>query len=160
MTSARYTSRVYAALKTVASELETLVFPALHGVVPKVVYGDPIGVQDGSRELIGVRMAPLGDVISWESMGPARRTEDFTIEVIIYTQVPGRSGGQVVDRLAELSAVVEGLLFDVTTKESTPINVNGVNNLSLVASVEPQVQATEEGYVGLSTISLLIRSRI
>lgn len=160
MSETRYHSRTYAGMKTVAQALEAASFPLLQGITPKVIYGDPFGVQDGTREMIGVRITINDDAISWERLGPAGRDEQFTVEVIIATMVPGRTGGQVVDRLEELSQVVEGLLYDVVAQESTPLALPGITNLSMVASVAPDVQATDEGYVGMSTVRLMIRSRI
>jgi hypothetical protein len=160
MSERRFHSRTYAALKTVAQALEAQTFPQLQGISPKVIYGDPFGVQDGTRELIGVRITINDDAISWERLGPAGRDEQFTVEVVVATMVPGRTGSQVVDRLEELSKVVEGLLYDVTSQQSTPLALPGITNLSMVASVQPDVQAGDEGYVGMSTIRLMIRSRI
>lgn len=160
MTNQRYHSRTYAALRTVADELDAATFPLLQGAAPKVVYGDPFGVTDGAREHIGVRISIDDDSMSWERLGPAGRDEMFTVEVLISTMVPGRTGRQVVDRLEELSRVVEGLLYDVTSKQSTPLALPGVTNLSMVANVAPDVQATDEGFVGVSVVRLMIRSRI
>jgi hypothetical protein len=157
--SDRYHSRTYAALRAVAGELSNLTFPPLNGVVPKVIFGDPWGAQD-RREQIGVKMRVQDSDITWERMGPAGRDEMFTIDVVIMTSLPGRNGDQVLDRLEELSQLVEGVLYDVTSKESTPLDLPGVTNLSMVSSVSPNIGQADEGFVGESTISLMIRSRI
>lgn len=160
MSNDRYHSRTYAALRAIATSLEAQTYPQLQGITPRVIYGDPFGVQDGTREMIGVRIQVDDSAISWERMGPAGRDETFTVQVVIMTMVPGRSGAQVVDRLEELSVVVEGVLYDISTKESTALDLPGVTNLSMVSQVAPDVQFGEEGFVGMSTISMMIRSRI
>ncbi len=160
MSNERYHSRTYAALRAIATALEGETFPLLQGIAPRVIYGDPFGVQDGTREMIGVRIQVDDSAISWERMGPAGRDEMFTVQVVVMTMVPGRTGAQVVDRLEELSAVVEGVLYDISAKQSQALDLPGVTNLSMVSQVAPDVQYGEEGFVGMSTISMMIRSRI
>lgn len=155
----RFHSRTFEALKVTAEALNAVSYPTLLGSTPKVIYGDPFGVQDGTREVIGVAVTIDDDQITWERI-PAGRDETFTIAIIIRSEIPGRTGAQVVDRLSELTEVVEGVFFDLESSKPVLLAVSGITNLSMVSRVAPDVRAGDQGYVGAVDVSFAVRCRI
>jgi hypothetical protein len=91
---------------------------------------------------------------------PAGRDETFSIEIGISTAHKGRTGGQVVDRLEELTQVVEGIFYDLDSGAPRLLAVEGVTNLSLVSRVALDVWPGSEGYEGSSVVTFLVRCRI
>jgi hypothetical protein len=155
----RFHSRTFEALKVTAEALGSVSYPTLLGSTPKIIYGDPFGVQDGTREVIGVALTIDDGSLTWERM-LAGRDETFTIQIVVRSEIPGRTGAQVVERLSDLTEVVEGVFFDLDTARPALLAVSGFTNLSMISRVAPDVRATEQGYVGAVDVSFAVRCRI
>lgn len=161
MSNSRYHSRTFAVLAAVHAELEAQAWPTnAEGGTPVIVFGDTFGVFESSREAVGVSLSVDDGLIEWARMGPAGRDETFTVDVVARTSLPGRTGTQCLSRLEDLSEVVEDVLFDTTNRVPRVLSVDGIVNLTRVGRVAPQVIGTDEGYVGIVTVSMSVQARI
>jgi hypothetical protein len=156
---ARFHSRTFAVLRAVHNELSGVAFPALQGSTPKLIFGDPFGVQDGAREIIGVVLTVDNNRAGWDRM-PGGREETFDVNIIIRSELLGRTGPQVLDRLDELTELVESVFYDTSRAQPNVLPVDGVTNLTLISSVRPDVRADAEGFVGAVDVVVSFNCRI
>lgn len=159
--SSRYTSRIYAVWKALHEALSFAEFSPANGQSPVILFGDPFGETESGREWIGIVFDIENADREWARMSPAGRDENFTVQVVVRSEVPGRTGAEVVDRLEELTNTIEGLFYDTETRAvADPLSVAGVVNLSRVGTPRPEVRATDEGYEGVAVVPISIQTRI
>jgi hypothetical protein len=153
----RYPSRTFVVLEAIYDALEAATFDT---PAPTITFGDPWGVTD-AREVVGVRLSVDDDSITWARMGPAGRDEVFSVVIEVAVMTPGLSGTEMLERLGELSEVVEGILFDFNGRTVTPlVAVDGVTDLTGFSRVAPSLERTKEGYVGSVELVISVDARI
>jgi hypothetical protein len=89
------------------------------------------------------------------------RDETFDVEVVVRSYVPGRSRGDVFDRLEELADVVQGCVLDHSSGAVTPpgdaawsVKLGGVTRVTF------KLLPLDEGWIGVSTVLFSVHTRI
>lgn len=165
MPLARYHTRIFAAWRAVASQLDSATWPAhpIGGSRPVVTLVDSI--PDQQREVVAVVPVVDDNEIEWVQLGAASREERFGLNIVIRTEVPGVKGydttaNDVVTRLEDLAEVVQDEFYNTTTGAFSPPVFDGVQALGGIDRVRPVVAADSEGWFGFCELRLLIASRI
>jgi hypothetical protein len=155
------------ALIDVSDRLTAAAFPPhpTTARLPKAGAGtDRIETADEWIDL-ATRVQDTNASIEWARIGegaPGRRDERFWIDVHIQSTVPGKSRTEVLERIADLTAVVEGMFYDETTGQHVPVGVGRpwASGLGGIRQVVPQAWRTPEGWIADCVVSVAVAARI
>jgi hypothetical protein len=154
-------STVFDVLTAITESVQTAEFPAHDATGRGPWLDDRVLPPESADEWVTVVQG--GDEessIVWSRVSPGGRDEVFTVEVQIGSTVPGRTRVQVLERLAELADVVQGLFYDPTTFVFTPPVVDGAVQLGGFAGVSTTVEAGSQGHVGSASLRYQFQARI
>jgi hypothetical protein len=99
--------------------------------------------------------------IQWVTLGAKGRDETFRIRVVIFVAHPGLTDVQVETRLEELAEVVQGVLYDPTTRQVFAPDVEGViEGMTRVSQLQYGIWTTREGFAGSAELLIQVRARI
>jgi hypothetical protein len=161
-----YTSRVFATFRWVLDELRDREWPAnVHtNEKPTVDVGDHdfVPSEEGAETVGVVQRVDDNAMIERKRIGgDQRRDETFDVEVVIRSYVPGRTRGDVFDRLEELADVAQGCVLDHSTNAVTPpgdaawsVKLGGVTRVTF------KLLPLDEGWIGVSTVLFSVHTRI
>lgn len=160
MAAGRFTSRVFVAGEAIHAALAAATFPAHPtGFTPQVFFADEH--PDDAIESIIVALDPDATSTEWRRMSPAGRDESLRFLVTIRTMIPAvETSAEVWDRLEELTAVVEGIVFDTATESVIPLGFDGEVDVPRVASVAPSVSPGPQGWIGGCVVAIECLSQI
>lgn len=161
----RYGTRSFAAWRALYDLLAAQGWPSEEGgSQPLVRFAGETDLAEHApppRETVDV-IARIEDTqADWATLGQPGQNETVPLAVIVMSAIPGRSGIQVCDRLAELVAVVEAALRDMTTGQPVPLDVDCVAQLGpIVAQVAPEISPGPEGCWGMAEVRIVASFRI
>ena len=161
MTANRYTSRVFVAGVALYDALTATTWPAhpVTGRVPTVEFSD----EDPSlgAETVTVGLNADQTQIGWRRLSPPGADEQIGFDVVARTVAPNMGSSRSVwDRLAVLSATIEGVLYDTTATALKPLGFDGETDSGRVVAVRPQVVPGPEGWIGAVTVSIDLQAQI
>lgn len=160
MPAGRYVSRVFDFGDAIYDRLGDVNFPEHpeSGKKPPVLFGHT--APDKVNEAVFVALDPQHDGTEFTRLSPAGRDEFLTFDVVGWSHVPNvKTPKALWDRLADLSAGIESIAFDVVNEEVTTFGVDG-EVYALVQSVVPDVAPGDEGWVGSVTVSFRLFANI
>lgn len=155
------------ALLDVSERLTAATFPvnATTGRVPlSGTANDRTGVYDEWID-VEVRIEDTGTSVEWARIGDGavgRRDERYFVDIYISSTVAGKDRATALDRIRELTQVVEDLFYDPVTGALIPVG-NGLDwasPLGGVRQVVPQAWRTDQGWSAACTVSVAVAARI
>lgn len=161
MTAGRYTSRVFVVGETIKAALESAQIPdhPVTGDCPQVEFSDE--EPDEGNESIAIALNTDATQTEWRRLSPPGRDEDIAFDVIARSFVPcGFTSAEVWDRLEDLSAAIESIVYDTTTESVVGLGFDGEVDVARVAAVRPSVFPTNQGWMGAVVVSFACRAQI
>lgn len=155
-----YTSRVFAAIRRIAADLDAAAWPPhpVTGHQPVVGAG---ANADSSEDMVDVVYRVEDSASStWAAMSKARQDETFEVDVYIRCATLGAERAEAWDRLEQLADVVQGLYRDSATGQYTAPDFPGVSQLGGLTRVTPAMWAGDEGWSGEVIVTFRIEARI
>jgi hypothetical protein len=138
----KHTSLVFTCWERLYQAVSSAVFPP-HPVTaqsPVVAFG---GVRDVNSEMVVLPGRSQDDRArqTWITQGRPSKQEDFTLDVEVWTTVPGMTAMEAKNRVAELVAVIEACLRDQTTGLPIDIGLDATDGLKQwsVSEIVPTV---------------------
>lgn len=135
------------------------------GRVPKS--GVETDVGDNLDEWIDLatRVDDTTASIEWARIGdgaPGRRDERYWIDIHIGSNVPGLSRADALERIGELTAIVEDLFYDPTSGDLIPVGegLPWATALGGVRQVVPQAWRIDQGWIADCVVSVAVAARI
>jgi hypothetical protein len=158
------TTLVFACWEALHEVLNAAGWPAhpTTGAVPEVTFG---GRRDDVDEMVILPGRTLNDQAaqSWVTSGRPSKGEEFSLDVWIFTEVPGCSSLDAQRRLRDLVAVVECALRDQTTGMPAGDLLDSIDGLWQwgVADIVPVVGPLgDEGFGGSCRIEIEFKTRL
>jgi hypothetical protein len=132
------------------------------GLPVTVAFG---GVQNIDNEMVILpgRSLKDGTSQSWANTGPPSKDDDFTLDVLVWTQVPGCTSFEARDRLRDLTTIIEAALRDPVTGKPSGIQRTPGDGVLwwLVSDIIPAVGPLDtEGFGASARIEVQFRCRI
>lgn len=132
------------------------------GDLPTVAFG---GIRDEMLEMVTLPGRPVTDQATqrWITSGRPSKEEDFTLDVVLWTDVPGTTALEANRRLRELVAVVETALRDQVTGRPIDIGMDQTDGLKQwgVGQVVPNVYPlVAEGFGASCRIGVEFMTRL
>lgn len=125
---------------------------------PQVFFGDM--PSDNPREHIVIIGRVDEQSADWATYGPARRDERMLIQVRFGCYSPGRDGPTVLQRMWDVSDVIQQALRDDTTGQPVALGYAGEVATLGVVRVDPAIQASAEGWIGRTDLFIATQARI
>lgn len=112
----KHTTLVFTCWLQLQATLQAAAWPVhpTTGLLPGVAFGGDVDNDDEMIVTPGRSQDPSAPQ-EWATMGRPGKTETFALDVMVWSQVPGRSPEDAVMRVRALVAVVEASLRDQTT---------------------------------------------
>jgi hypothetical protein len=156
--SLRRSSTVFDVVLAMVADVEAANIPLGIGGAPQVTSSD-LSTSE-AREAIAVVPNVEDTSAQWQRMGPAGRDETYRIDIQIRTTTPGALERNCIVRLRDMTAAVEAIWHNNSTRKFVPPDVPGVQLLGGVVGTTFQVLPTNEGWVGQSVVRFEITARI
>lgn len=155
------------ALLDVSERLTTASFPPNEttGRVPlSGTANDKTGVYDEWVD-VEVRIEDTGTSVEWVRIGDGavgRRDERFYVDIYISSTVAGKTRSAALERIRQLTQVVEDLFYDPDTGKLIPVGVGLAwsSGLGGIRQVVPQAWRTDQGWSAACTVSVAVAARI
>lgn len=167
MAAGRYVSRVFDAGEALYDALVAASWPAhpATGRTPTVEFADED--PDYGEEKVVLVANPDEAVTEWARASPAGRDESMVFQAVIRSFVVEKAAGSPPStqlpkwqRLAALSAVAEGVVYNTSTERVVPLGFTGEVPIGRVAGVQPEIINTKHGAVGIVTVTYALRADI
>lgn len=119
------------------------------------------GKNDEPLEAAMVVLDTINSAQDWAALGRRSRDEEFATRVEVGTRLRNRTASETLDRLEELSAVVEQTITLTADTSSQPAEVAGRMVWWQVAQIEPVVgPLADGGFGGFARITIAVKARI
>lgn len=114
---------------------------------------------------VEVRIEDTGTSTEWARIGNGavgRRDERFFVDIYISSTVAGKTRTAALERIRQLTQVVEDLFHDPDTGALIPVGVGAAwsSMLGGIRQVVPQAFRTDQGWTAACTVSVAVAARI